>query len=295
MPGLLMNLFALTNVPENRVARIPLSRELQEEITALFFRQEQSFITDIEEEIKFDGKYIPEDNELLLIEDFDDVDGVCTAIRNPTGCQELEVTCQGLESIKAVFSGYVKDDTVTALLQAFDRKRIISTKGFAIFHSGNTFTKFDGSGLTLDNKLTAIMTGNTLKFQSFHYMRQVFDMSGYYKEATHQDVTDFCHHPALAVANEQDFFGVADSWVRRKIGLIQQSGILDRYSPAQIADVARLFHIDISIENRAGMDKIVLPMVRQDLKRILRFLDEDYYEAPLTTTLYLSNSKRVAD
>lgn len=295
MSGLLMNLFALTNVPENRVARIPLSRDLQEEITALFLQQEQSFTSDIEEEIKFDGKYRPEEKELLFIEDFDDVDGISTAIRNPTGCQELEVTCQGLESIKAIFSGYVKDDTVTALLQAFDRKRIISTNGFAMFHSGNTFTKFDGNGLTLDNKLTAIMTANTLKFQSFHYVRQVFDMSGYYKEATNQDVTDLCHHAALAVGSEQEFLGVADSWVRRKIGLIQQSGILDRYSPAQIADVARMFHIELTIENREGMDKIVLPMARQDLKRILRFLDEDYYEAPLTTTRYLSNSKRVAD
>ncbi len=295
MPGLLMNLFALTNVPENRVARIPLSRELQEEITALFIQQETSFITDIEEEIKFDGKYRPEDKELLFVDDFDDVDGICTAIRNPTGCQELEVTCQGLESIKALFSGYVKDDTVTALIQAFDRKRIISTKGFAIFHSGNTFTKFDGSGLTLDNRLTAIMHGNILKFQSFHYMRQVFDMSGYYKEATNQDVVDFCHHAALVIGNEQDFLGVADSWVRRKIGLIQQSGILDQYSPVQIAEVAKQFHINLTVENREGVDKIILPMTRQDLKRILRFLDEDYYEAPLTTTRYLSNSKRVAE
>jgi len=201
------------------------------------------------------------------------------------------VSCQGLESIKAIFSGYAKNNIVKVLIQAFDRKRIISTKGFSIFHSGSTFTKFDGSGLTLDNKLTAILDGNILKFGMFHYVRQFFDMSGYYKEATNQDVEDFCHHLALTVENESEFLKIADSWIRRKIGLIQQSGILEKYSPTQIAEVAKLFHIDLNISNQ----KIVLPIVRQDLKRVLRFLDEDYYEAPLTTTKYLSNSKRAAE
>ena len=38
-----------------------------------------------------------------------------------------------------------------------------------------------------------------------------------------------------------------------------------------------------------------LPTNSTELRRLLRFLDEDYYESPLTQTHFVSNSKRVAD
>ena len=43
------------------------------------------------------------------------------------------------------------------------------------------------------------------------------------------------------------------------------------------------------------MGKIVLPESPSELRKLLRFLDEDYYESPLTQTQYVSNSKRIAD
>ena len=291
----LLSLFALTNHPEFRIARIPVTRELQEEISQVFLLQEEQFHFDIEETIKFDGKYRPDENELLFIDDFDDVDGLLEAIQNPSGYPELEISSRGMEAIRAIFCGYVNNGSSRILIQCFDKKRIISASGFSIFHSGDTFRKFDGSGLTLDNKLTAILDGNVLKFASFHFVRRVFDMSGYYKEATNQDLIDFCNHSALIIENQEEFRKISDSWIRRKVGLIQQSGILDRYLPSQIAEVAKLFSIDINILDIGGQIKISLPMNRQEIKRILRFLDEDYYEAPLTTTRYLSNSKRMAD
>jgi hypothetical protein len=39
----------------------------------------------------------------------------------------------------------------------------------------------------------------------------------------------------------------------------------------------------------------LLPTNRTELLRLLRFLDEDYYESALSQTRFLSNSKRVAD
>jgi len=41
--------------------------------------------------------------------------------------------------------------------------------------------------------------------------------------------------------------------------------------------------------------KIILPTNPTQLRRLLRFLDEDYYESALSQTRFLSNSKRVAD
>lgn len=291
----MLNLFVLTSLPGMRVARMPLSQDLQIEISALFRTQEQEFLLGIEEVIKFDGKYRPDDREILFIEDFDDMDILKNAVHNPLGCQEFVLQDGTFESIKAIFSGYENNGLIRVLIQGFDRRRIISTKGFSIFHSANTFTKFDGSGLTLDNKLTAIMEGDNMKFASFHFLRQIFDMSAYYKEATDQDLTAFAEHKALQIANPKAFMEISDTWIRRKIGLIQQSGILDKYSPNQIASAAKHFDIPLALTGQSGEEKLVIPTDRREVKRILRFLDEDYYQAPLTTTKYLSNSKRVAD
>ena len=184
-------------------------------------------------------------------------------------------------------------------MQGFEKRRVISSKkGFlSIFHSKNTFVKFDGSGLTLDNKLTAILKNKKLKFSSFHFIRQIFDMSAYYKEATDQDIIAFSKLDTLETNDQNAFINACDTWVRNKIGLIQQSGILEKSTVQQIASVAKQFNIDIRI---SGSDdesdrKIILPSDRAELKKLLRFLDEDYYKSPLTENMFISNSKRVAD
>ena len=136
-----LNLFALTSIPGMRVLRMPLSPDVQAGITELFRGQEHEFQQGIEEEIKFDGMYRPEDNELLFINNFDDVDGIKAAILKPQGCQEFVLKSGAIESIKAVFSGYIKNGAIRVLIQGFDRRRIINTSGFSLIHADNGFTQ----------------------------------------------------------------------------------------------------------------------------------------------------------
>src|SRR4051812_33226400 len=87
--------------------------------------------------------------------------------------------------IKALFVSYKKQDgSRIILLQNFDRRKIISTRGISIFHSGNVYKKVDGIGVTIDTKLSAVIMGTTLKFFSFHVVRQIFDLTQYYIETT---------------------------------------------------------------------------------------------------------------
>ena len=200
-----LNLFALTNIPGMRVLRMPLALDVQSSITELFRGQEQEFFQGIEEEVRFDGMYRPEDSELLYINNFDDVDGIQAAILRPQGCLEFELKSGTLESVKAFFTGYIKNGNIRVLLQGFDRRRIINANGFSLVHTGNAFGRFEGGGLTLDNKLTAIIEDETLKFSSYHYLRQIFDMSAYCKEATDHDLQVFIQNPALQIADPKIF------------------------------------------------------------------------------------------
>ncbi len=291
----MFNLFALTDDPANRRLRFSLSQEVQTDLTSNFQEQERSFTTAGQDEIPFDGKYKPDPGEVLVISNFDDIDGLADAVANPLSVPEVTPTPDAFEKIKALFSGYVdQNGVVTVLIQHFDKKRVISTNGLSIFHSSNVYKKIEGIGLTIDSKLTAIIRSENLKFHSFHLLRQMFDVSEYYKEATDGDINQFASMACLMVADSAQLVEISDTWVRRKIWLISQSQILDRVPMAEIKAVATEFHIDFTTTMDDGVEKLVIPTDKKQLKTILRFLDEDYYKSPLLANYYLANSKRPA-
>ena len=289
----MFNLFALTDDPANRRLRFALSKDVQSELTSLFQEQEEKFINDDCEEIPFDGKYKPDLDEVLVIKEFDDIDGLADAITDPLSIHEVKPTPEMFSKIKALFSGYVDGNGApTILIQHFDKRRIISTNGLSIFHASNVYKKIEGIGLTIDTKLTAILRDGTLKFKSFHFLRQIFDVSEYYKEATDNDIIQFASMSCIRVNDADKLVKISDTWVRRKLWLISQSQILEKVPVADIKAVATEFNIELETMTDDGAEKIVVPEEKKTLKKLLRFLDEDYYKSPLLENYYLANSKR---
>lgn len=290
----MFNLFALTDDPVNRRLRFSLSQEVQADLTTYLQDQEHNFTEQGQDDIPFDGKYKPDPGEVLVISGFDDIDGIADAITNPLSIPEVLPTPEAFGTIKALFSGYVDQNGVaTALIQHFDKKRVISTNGLSIFHAANVYKKIEGIGLTIDSKLTAILRDGALKFHSFHLLRQMFDVSEYYKEATDSDIYQFASMACVMVGDSTKLIAISDTWVRRKLWLISQSQILDKVPVSDIKAVAAEFHIEFKTNMDDGTEKLVIPDEKKQLKTILRFLDEDYYKSPLLANYYLANSKRL--
>lgn len=287
-----MNLFALTTLAEARIIRFPLSQVLQDEIKDLFERQSATFLNGIDTIVPFDGRYRPEEGELLSIEDFEDIDGLEEAVANPLRVELYDPKIHSLDSVKALFTAQEHNGQRKILIQLFENRRLIATKGLALFYSGNTFQKMSDAGLTMDTKLLAILEEGALKFQSFHYLRRVFDLSEYFNEATAEEVKTFAAHEKLAVADVAAFVANASAPIRKKIALIRQSGILEKFTTEQIVAAAQTFNVVIHTSDDG---RIAVPANSTELRRLLRFLDEDYYQSPLSQTHYISNSKRVAD
>lgn len=286
-----MNLFALTNNPAARILRFPLSGDLQEDVKSVFRSQRQAFLEGITDTIEFDGRYRPDEGELLVINNFVDPDMLVEVIKNPIGVEQYDPNDHSLDTVKAIFAG-CPDGGDQVLIQLFEQRRLLATKNLAIFFTGNTFQRMSDSGLTLDSKLLAVLDGKNLKFQSFHYLRRVFNVDDYFKEATATDVKSFASHASLTTANPTAFEASTSSTVRRKIALILQSGVLDKHPVQSIVAAAKPFNVNIQT---SPSGQIVLPDNPSELLKLLRFLDEDYYESPLTQTQYVSNSKRVID
>lgn len=291
---MLSSLFALTSDPANRIVKFTLTEDVQTDLMPYLQGQEQFFLARAGQEIIFDGKYKPDAQEILIIENYDDIDNLSDAITNPLGYPEIAPSPEAFNSIKAIFSGYVDAaDKVTVLIQYFDKRKIISTNGFSLFHSSTTYKRVEGIGLTIDNKISATLKGKSLRFLSFHVLRQIFDLSGYYREATDSDISDFASLAAIKVDDLAQLISISDNWIRRKFSLIQQSQILETVPINEIKAVATEFNIALNTIVEDGVELISLPTNKAELKNILRFLDEDYYKSPLSKTYYMTNSKRV--
>lgn len=288
-----LNLFALTNDPSKRIVKFELSKDVQKDLTTSLKSQENTFDQAAENEIEFDGKYKLDEGESLYINNYDDIDDLASSIVNPLSVEVVDPTEDFFHEIKALFTGYAqKDGSIKILLQNFDRRRIISTNGLSIFHSANVYKKIEGIGLTVDHKLTATLEGGKLKFFSFHNARQMFDLSEYYKVATDEDVLKFAGLDIVQIVDTDQLIEMSDSWVRRKISLIQQSGILQNVPINEMKTVATEFNIPFVIVKEGTDEVISIPDNKSDLKKLLRFLDEDYYKSPLSKTNFVTNSKR---
>lgn len=285
-------LFAYTRDPGNRIVRFALSQEVQDPMTAFLEQQIGAF--DVEcEEVSFDGKYKPDDGEMLVIDEFDDLDDLCSVVASPLDVPIADPATTAFDQIKALFFGKQgTDNTWTVYIQNFDRRRVISSAGFSIFHANDVYKKIEGTGLTLDNKIAARLRGSKLSFYSFFHVRQVFDMSSYYQEATDNDIKQFSSLAQLHVDSVDELMVASDSWVRRKVWLVMESGILEKVPPNDIKAIAAEFNISIDYVDHDGQEKIKLPTEKKSLKTLLRFLDEDYYKSPLSKTNFLTNSKR---
>lgn len=285
-------LFAYTRDPANRIVRFAVDREVQVPMTAYLDQQIARFDQECEE-IEFDGKYKPDDGEMLVINEFDDLDNLGSAVLAPLDVPVANPKTFSFDSIRALFLGKEEaDGTPSVYLQTFDRRRVISDSGFSIFHSQGVYKKIEGSGLTLDTKIAAKLSGAKLKFFSFFHVRQMFDMSSYYQEATDADIREFANLAQVSVANLDGLIAVSDSWVRRKLWLVRESRILERVQPDDIRAISAEFHIPVTYEEVDGEERLKLPEDKKALKTLLRFLDEDYYTSPLSRTNFLTNSKR---
>lgn len=286
-------LFAYTKEPSGRIVRFELDAAVQPELRAFWNTQIEAFNCN-EELIAFDGNYKADAAELLFIDNFDDIDALAEAVADPGKIPKVEGDEDVLGAVKALFVGREEEGQWVVYLQAFDRRRLMSVKGFSIFHDKAVFKRIESAGLTLDTRIAAKLVGKKLYFRDFFYARQIFDLSSYYQEATDADIQKFAEVPGIHVPDLEKFRLASDSWVRRKIWLIQQSTILQEVPMQKLKEVAAGF--DLVIESEVGQDgveRLVIPEGRREIKNLLRYLDEDYYKSSLTSRSYRTNSKRL--
>ena len=278
-----------------QVKRIIEDQDTQKTIDHLFDDASNQMVAD-KIPVEFDGKYMPDPDgeEYLFIKGFSLPEEIISAIKNPQALEALEPESDEIPKIKALFVGVYSTangvDTYTAAFQKFKSDQYISAKKIHLFLSGNTFMADNRIGITIGKHIDCLFVDSKLQFTSFFFARQVFDLSDYYREATNSDIVNFIGNEAIFMDDSEVFSSVANSWERRKIASIMDSGILRDYTARTIKSIAKQTGIELSVKDK----KIVIPADKKERRIVLGFLDEEVYKGAFSQTIYQTNSKRKA-
>ncbi len=270
------------------VKRIEISQPVQNVIGGIFQQQASAFLADVEDEIAFGGDYKPDADEILVLEAPGEIELMKAAVDNPIALDTVNAGNFANEPIKGVFVVVGEGENRRYLIQSFTAQQILSRNSLALIFQNNTFRELSEPSFTLDSKLVAIAENGRLKFKSFHFLKRIFVLENVYREASDQQVEAFCGHASLAVANVDAIKANSNQIVRRLIHAVQTSNVLDRATVATIQTTATSLGVALTVEN----GRIVVPTDRQQLKELLRFLDDAIYEGPLSAQRLLANSKR---
>tara|TARA_R100000455_G_C6271519_1_gene127786 strand:+ start:984 stop:1871 length:888 start_codon:yes stop_codon:yes gene_type:complete len=272
---------------EIAVKRLSVDAAVQVLLGQMFETQELEFLENTEDLIEFDGGWKPDEGEALTVSIPLQTDLLINAVLNPLACDILQIEGFSEENVRAIFSGRIENGNAVVAIQKFSSQQILEHK-ITLFQNNNVLNRLTSPAFTLDNKLVGLLQGQTLIFKSFHNIRMIFDLSDLYRAATDQDIDAFAAHHCLTISNIAEFKTEVDQVSRKLIHAIQRNGVLDDHTAQEILRRAELVGIDVNITE----GRVVMPSEKAAIKRILRFLHDDIYEAPLSRQRYVSNSKR---
>lgn len=273
--------------------RIPLHQGLQNKLAHVWFSQYNSFSSNIRE-ISFNPGYNPDGDERFCIMNYCPPDWLrnvnCETIRN---CEVIGKDDVIISSITGIV-GFARNeqDNELMLFQNFSRSHVIRP-GHFLFLDNDTYKTTERPGLTLGTSLSAVYFTDERKllFRNLSKVNSFLSLADYYQEASEEEIREILNHPIFA-AEDPDAIAVgSNQWFRKRIAMVRDSGILDRYSAQDIYRHSQDYDVEIRLEG----NRLIFPKERSEAKRLLQFLNEEIFRGAITETLYETNSKKQAD
>jgi hypothetical protein len=290
--GVLVGLFALER--QEMLLRFPTSKELQDDLVEIFLGQSRRLLVaegEPKNRVDFVPTYHLEDDEIFEIPLDRELDRFIEGVQSPLTLNTYDASIHSLSGLKSLLVSATLDGTPALIIQAFKQTRILQKGPISIVFSNDTFKRLKEDGLALDSRITGIATKDALLFESYAGMRGVFDMKPHYREATNEQVSDFALSKSVYVEDPQALLEAADPFIRKRMFAVFESKVLEVFPPKALRSAAIRFGVDLQIVKHKGKERVVLPVTRRELKKVIRFLADDYLESSFSRLLYLSNSK----
>lgn len=276
---------------EEGIYKVEIDAKTQVEINKIINNSAEEMVG--KQLIPFTGSYTPLEDETLVIENFQLADELKDAFRNPTIVEAFCPSNEDITNVRAICIGFCESteqgEKFTAAFQRLRKDQYISIDKLRLFFDDKTFKTDARVGMSVGEYVDCVFKDESLIFSSYYFARQIFDLSGYYRTANDVDVDSFMNADIVDFGDiSSQFKEKANSWIRRKIALINDSGVLTQFTAAQIKRLGKAAGIEIKTENK----KIVFPKEIEEQKILLSFLDEEAYQGPFSKDTILSTSKR---
>ena len=295
----MLNNFHLAAITRKRtqkdVLQIPLSDELQGNLSENFWSQYKTFVDGIEE-IDFDPIYQPEEHERFCVYEYELPNWLVE--KNSRTISFLEKvphdeTQMHIIKATAAFAQNERDEELI-LFQNFTPSQVIHT-GLTLIRDEITYTRMRHPGLVIGKKLSAVYhtVERKLLFHSFYNVNIFLSLSDYFKEASEQDIREILSHKRLAPENVDALAIDANQWFKKRFAILKRSGILDKLTPLDIRWRSKEYGVLIQLSE--DNEKIVFPSDKSAAKKLLQFLNDEIFRGSATGDLYETNSKKKVD
>ncbi|HAE4321568.1 TPA_asm: DUF4868 domain-containing protein, partial [Salmonella enterica subsp. enterica serovar Derby] len=117
-------------------------------------------------------------------------------------------------------------------------------------------------------------------------------MSSYFSAATDQELNAFSQLSVFSTPQGFDLKSVADTVIRNKVTLINQTGMLTPQNMSKFKSEAAKVNFPLQTIIVGGVEKIVMPSSKKEIKALLDFLEEDIWISGISGRRFKSNSKR---
>lgn len=179
--------------------------------------------------IIFDGSYKPDEDESLKIENFDLSDEIQEAINNPLGVDKLVANDGNELNIRAIFLTLSDDsENEKIVFQRTQKRQLLLGGRITLFWSNDTFISTQKPGVVITDSIDAYYENGTLYFTSYYWANQIFNLNKYYRQATDDDIRDFCQNNCFYVADLDSLVSASNNWTRKKIAYILDTGVLEK-------------------------------------------------------------------
>ena len=240
--------------------------------------------------IIFDGSYKPDEDESLKIENFDLSDEIQEAINKPLGVDKLVANDGNELNIRAIFLTLSDDsENEKIVFQRTQKRQLLLGGRITLFWSNDTFISTQKPGVVITDSIDAYYENGTLYFTSYYWANQIFNLNKYYRQATDDDIRDFCQNNCFYVADLDSLVSASNNWTRKKIAYILDTGVLEKNTTDYILQEAN--NLGLQFETNEE-NKIVFPADLKSQKELLSYLADEIYKGRLSDDVYLTNSKR---
>ena len=289
-----MDFFAIVGGHQQAVYRIDVQQDIQGQLEELFRAQAEQFLDENLVVVPFEREnFHPDDTEILQIQPYDLPEFLYEPLQNAVGWPVLPLDDETLSRVYCVFAYGHQEELL--VFQVIAKAQRLSRDGWNLVLRNDVFTRLTDPGLVLSSTCHAVYHGNALLFKSMWWLKQIIDISDYYRAATSADVDRFTEIPSVKVENPAVLKERSGQWVRTRLAYILDSGVLEAFTPQQLSAKAKDFGVTLDCVDENGQNKLLIPEAPKELRAVLKFLEEEYYEGPITGAAYEANSKRKRD